>query len=156
MARWVANGSGSTDASTGAGTGASTVAMERVEIVTRGGRRTFTAEEKAALLVEAAEPGARVLEVASRRGICASLIHRWRREAEGRPVKAREVRRPPRVVPVVIGPVAAGAAPEAVTPASSGSAGTGVEVVLRNGRVLRVGAEADVAMVARLAVALEA
>ena len=77
MARWVAS------------TGASTGAVERVEIVTRGARRDYTAEEKAAFLAEAAEPGARVLEVAQRHGISPSLIHRWRREAEGRPVKRK-------------------------------------------------------------------
>ena len=47
MARWVA----STSASTGAGTGA----MERVEIVTRGARREYTAGEKAAFLAAALE-----------------------------------------------------------------------------------------------------
>ena len=49
MARWVAN--------TSASTGASTGAMQRVEIVTRGARRDYTAEEKAAFLAEASEPG---------------------------------------------------------------------------------------------------
>lgn len=58
MAPWVA----STSATTGAGTGA----MERVEVVTRRGRRDYTAEEKAAYLAEAVEPGARVLAVAQR------------------------------------------------------------------------------------------
>jgi hypothetical protein len=66
------------------------------------------------------------------------------------------------VVPLVIGPVASAAAPEAitapeaVTPALPGSAATRIEVVLRNGRVLRVDGRADVAMVSRLALALEA
>ena len=45
--------------------GADTVAVGRVEIVTRGERRrSYSPEEKARLLAEMAEPGARVLEVA--------------------------------------------------------------------------------------------
>lgn len=148
MARWVA--------STSASTGASTGAMERVEIVTRGARRDYTAEEKASFLAEAAEPGARVLEVAQRHGISPSLIHRWRREAEGRPVKHKTARRPPGLVPLVVGPSAGVVMPEAITPPVREAVGAAVEVVLRNGRVLRVGGEVDLAVVARLAAALEA
>jgi hypothetical protein len=82
-----------TRASTGAGTGAETVATERVEIVTRGERRrSYTPEDKTRLLEETATPGARVLEVAQRHGISPSLLHRWRREAEGRPL--RKIRGP--------------------------------------------------------------
>ena len=47
-------------------TGAGTAAMERMEIVTSGGRRTYMADEKAALLVETAVPEVRVLAVAQR------------------------------------------------------------------------------------------
>lgn len=147
MARWVA--------STSASTGASTGAMERVEIVTRGARRDYTAEEKASFLAEAAEPGARVLEVAQRHGISPSLIHRWRREVEGRPVKHKTVRRPPGLVPLIVGPSAEVVMSEPVA-AVREVVGAAIEVVLRNGRVMRVGGEADVAAVARLAAALEA
>jgi transposase len=84
-------------ASTSAATAASTVARERVEIVTRGeGRRSYSAEEKARLLAETVAAGARVSEVAQRHGICASLLHRWRREAEGRPVRRPTRRAAPR------------------------------------------------------------
>ncbi|WP_370655829.1 transposase, partial [Paracraurococcus lichenis] len=65
-----------TSGSTGAGTGA----PERIEIVTRGeARRRYSPEEKVRLLAEVAAPGARVSEVSRRHGICASLLHRWRR-----------------------------------------------------------------------------
>jgi transposase len=130
--------------------------MERVEIVTRGARRDYTAEEKASFLAQAAEPGARVLEVAQRHGISPSLIHRWRREAEGRRVKHKAARRPPGLVPLIVGPSAEVVTPEAITPPMRETVGATIEVVLRNGRVLRVGGEADVAAVARLAAALEA
>ena len=42
------------------------------------------------------------------------------------------------------------------TAATNGAAEATIEVVLRNGRVLRVGAASDVAVVARLAGVLEA
>ena len=68
--------------STGAGTVAATGGVERVEIVTRGEvRRSYTPEEKARLLTEAAVPGARVLLVAQRHGVSPSLVYRWRRQA---------------------------------------------------------------------------
>lgn len=136
---------------TGASTGADTVEAERVEIVTRGERRrSYTPEDKGRLLAETAEPGARVLEVAQRHGISPSLLHRWRREAEGRP--PRKAARPvPRLVPLLVGPPAG-----ASTPCMAVTEGAAIEVVLRNGRVLRVGAAADAAIVARLAAVLEA
>lgn len=150
MARTVAG----TSASTGAGTGA----LERVEIVTRGeGRRSYTPEEKARLLSEAAAPGARVSEVARRYGVCASLLHRWRRQAEGRPLRKlprREVR-PAAFVPLLL-EAGCPPGPPASAPATIGTAEVMIEVVLRNGRVLRVGAGTDTAVVVRLAAALEA
>ena len=130
--------------------------MGRVEVVTRGERRrSYSPEEKARLLAEAMAPGARVLEVARRHGVCASLLHRWRRQAEGRPVRrqAKRAVHPAPFVPLLLEPsVAAGLAGGS---AARGSADASVEVLLRNGRVLRVGAGADAATVARLAAALE-
>jgi transposase len=131
------------------------VATERVEIVTRGERRrSYTPEDKARLLGETVEPGARVLEVAQRHGISPSLLHRWRREAEGRPPR-KSTRSLPPLVPLLMG-APAGAPPPCMTSAMSDAQGASIEVVLRNGRVLRVGVAADAAMVARLAQALEA
>ena len=145
-------------ASTGAGTGAGPVARERVEIVTRGeGRRSYSPEEKARFLAETVAPGARVSEVAQRHGICASLLHRWRREAEGRPVRrlARRAAQAASFVPVLVEAAAPVAAP-AGAPGTCGRGELSIDVVLRNGRVLRVGADVDAAAVARLAAALEA
>jgi transposase len=136
--------------------------MERVEIVTRGeGRRSYSPEEKARLLAETAEPGAKVVQVARRHGICASLLHRWRRQAEGRPVRkvARRTRQPATFVPLLLetaGPASPPAAAPPAGPAANGAADVPIEVVLRNGRVLRLGAGTDASAVARLAAALEA
>lgn len=138
----------------GASTGAGTVASERVEIVTRGeGRRTYSAEEKVRLVAETHRPGETVTAVSRRHGICTSLLHRWRREARGEE-PARRVAKP-QLLPVRL--VSADASPPHVAPGSlRGSADVPIEVVLRNGRVLRVAATTDVAVVARLVAALEA
>jgi transposase len=142
--------------STGASTGAATDGVTRVEIVTRGeARRSYTPDEKARLLTEVAEPGARVLLVARRHGVSPSLVYRWRRQAEGS--AARRTRpRPPAFVPLLVdgGTPPGGPRPPARPPAPDG-ADDRVEVVLRNGRMLRVGTGADIAAVARLAAALE-
>ena len=137
--------------STGAGTGG----LERVEIVTRGeARRSYTPDEKARLLTEAAVPGARVLLVAQRHGVSPSLMYRWRRQAEGRAVR-KAPPRPPAFVPLLLdGGKPASGSPAAGLPEGDGLEGR-VEVVLRNGRMLRVGVGADAAAVAKLAAALE-
>jgi transposase len=139
----------------GASTGAATDGVTRVEIVTRGEvRRSYTPDEKAQMLTEAAEPGARVLLVAQRHGVSPSLVYRWRREAAGR--TARRARpRPPAFVPLLVdGGTPPGDPPPARLPAPDGDESR-VEVVLRNGRMLRVTAGVDAAAVARLAAALE-
>ena len=139
-----------------AGTDAATDGVARVEIVTRGEpRREYTAEQRAQILTETALPGARVLVVAQRHGISPSLVYRWRREAAGRP--ARKSRpRPPGFVPLLVegGGSVAGPALSA-EPAGSTARTDRVEVVLRNGRLLRFGGAADPEDVARLAAALE-
>jgi transposase len=133
-----------------------------VEIVTRGeARREYTPDERARVLTEAAMPGARMLQVAQRYGISPSLVYRWRREAAGRPARQAPPRAP-RFVPLLMdgGGTRHGAvAPPNVPVADAGmpDAGTDrIEVVLRNGRLLRIGAGMDAAVVARLAAALEA
>ena len=60
----------------------------------------------------------------------------------------------PRLVPMLVGAPAEGAR-RCMTDSPGSPMAAAVEVVLRNGRVLRVGAAADAAMVARLATALE-
>ena len=138
----------------GASTGAGTVAMERVEIVTRGERRrSYSPEMKARLLMETAAPGTRVLEVAQRHGISPSLLHRWRREAEGRPAR-RVVRQASPFVPLLVD-ASPETAPQITADPAESRVGAGIEVVLRNGRVLRIFGTVDAVAVARLATALE-
>ena len=138
----------------GASIGSGTVALERVEIVTRReGRRSFSADDKVRLVAETFRPGETVTTVSQRHGICTSLLHRWRRAARGEVPALRPAR--PQLLPVRLMP--AGAVPLRPGPAPpSDAAPTLIEVVLRNGRVLRVGAAMDAETVARFAATLEA
>ena len=143
---------------TSASTDAATDDVTRVEIVTRGeARRAYTPDERATVLIEAAVPGARVLLVAQRYGISPSLVYRWRREAAGRPARQAPPRAP-RFVPLLVGD--GGTRQGAIAPTSNADAKDAgsdwIEVVLRNGRLLRIGIGTDATMVARLAAALEA
>ena len=142
-------------AGTGASIGAGTVASERVEIVTRGeGRRRFSAEEKVRLVAETFQPGETVTTVSRRYGICTSLLHRWRRVARGEVPSRRAAR--PRLLPVrLVAPIGEPAASMSPLPVPDNAAAP-IEVVLRNGRVLRVAVTTDAAAVARLAAVLEA
>jgi len=139
-----------------ASTDAATDGVTRVEIVTRGeARREYTPDERARVLTEAAQPGARVLLVAQRYGISPSLVYRWRREAAGRPSRQAPPRAP-RFVPLLVDD--GGTRQGAVVPANAPMQDVGadrIEVVLRNRRLLRIGAGTDAAVVARLAAALE-
>jgi transposase len=56
--------------------------FRRVEILTGPGRRRrWSAEEKARIVAETLEPGARVAEVARRWQLCPQQVFGWRREA---------------------------------------------------------------------------
>src|SRR4051812_8513916 len=140
-----------------ASTDAATDGVAHVEIVTRGeARREYTPEERATVLTEAAMPGARLLLVPQRYGVSPSLVYRWRREAAGRPARQAPPR-PPRFLPLLVEGNGGLQEPDMPPRAATQDAGAErIEVVLCNGRLLRVGAGADAAAVARLAAALEA
>jgi transposase len=113
-------------------------------------RRRWSAGEKARLVEESLAPGSTVAEVARRHDIHANLLHLWRRQArEGvLPVEAEDTAR---LVPVAL---AAGNEASAGTTHCRGSAPL-VEVVLRNGRLLRLPAGVAPARAAALADALD-
>ena len=112
-------------------------------------RRVHLPELRARLVAEMLAGGA-VSVISRREGICKSVLHRWHRRARrevGLPVATAATR----LLPVRV------AVPEAVRPAAPATPAGGpvLEVVLGNGRVLRVPPGADPAMVAGLATALE-
>ena len=143
-----------------ANSGACTVAYQRMEIITGVGRRRYwSSEEKVRLVGEVAERGA--AEVARRYEVCRSLLYRWRRQMRhGELVAVTAGLVPVRIAPEVPAvretkdePSAAPAPPES-TLGSGASLGL-VEIVLGNGRALRVAERIDPAVLARLAAALD-
>jgi transposase len=95
-------------------------------------RRRWTSTEKLRMIEESLAPGARVSEVARRHDVHPNLLHLWRRQARtGFLSKADEGCR--------FAPVAIASVDDAVVPPRSGMAAEPlIEVVLRNGRVLRL------------------
>ena len=123
-------------------------------------RRRWTTEQKLALVEEAMCPGSSVAGVADRHGMSRSLLFEWRRQAREGTMPGL-VRMEPEVSPTLV-PVRvvedqprrrqslASSRPE--RPARSG---TTIELVLRNGRVLRVSEAIAPEVLGRLAAALD-
>ena len=123
---------------------------ERIEVVLASDRRREHAPELRARLVSEMMAGPLpVVELSRREGICTSVLHRWLRQA--------------RIASGALAPGSSGMVPVRLLPpgpaeaerAAAGLATVGLEVVLGNGRVLRVLAGTDPALVARMAAALE-
>jgi transposase len=119
----------------------------------------LSSEEKVRLVGEVAERG--VAEVARRYEVCRSLLYRWRRQmrrGELAAVAAAAGFVPVRIAPELPSPPETKdelpAAPLQNTLASEASIRL-VEIVLGNGRVLRVAERIDPAVLARLAAALD-
>ena len=113
-------------------------------------RRRWTSAEKLRIVNDCETSGLSVAEFARRRDIHANLIHSWRRQARtgvllrASPGEARFAR-----VSIVAG---ADPTPTSATPAKDRPV---IEVVLRNGRVLRLCERVALANAARFADALE-
>ena len=120
-------------------------------------RRRWTSAEKARIVEESLAPEASVTEVPRRHDVHPNLLHLWRRQArEGTLIAGRDAEVAPdggcRFVPVAVAPVGA------ATASTRGDAGAGpavIEVVLRNGRLLRLPEGVVAARAAILADALE-
>lgn len=134
---------------------------EVISVVAR--RRRWTLEEKLALVEEVSRPGASVAAVADRHGMSRSLLFDWRRQArEGTMPGVVRADAASTLVPVQI---VADVPPERTTSntalphrrvARPCKAATTVEVVLPNGRVLRVSDAIRPDVLGRLAAALDA
>jgi transposase len=113
-------------------------------------RRRWTTVEKLRIVEESLTAGSSVVEVARRHDVHPNLLHLWRRQARTG-VLAVTPEGTARFVAVTI------AAEHNVTGRTTDDEGAGsvVEVVLRNGRVLRLSEGAAPGRVARLADALE-
>lgn len=127
---------------------ASTVACDRIEIITGTGRRkAWTVEEKLRLVAEASAGRGSVAAVSRRYGVCRSLLFRWRRQ-----VAAGELGGSAGFVPVV---VAAGSVEGAGMPTSVSCRPGMIEIALGNGRIVRVSEAIAPARLAGLVRALD-
>jgi transposase len=136
----------------------------RVEIITRPERRRrWSEEEKLQLVEEACRPGHSVSQVARQRGINASQLFAWRRQALAKGLIS-DNRPEPMVAPALtFAPVNVTEEP---APADSGEemrparrrkvsrGSTIIEIELRGGDRVRVEGSADAALVARIVSAL--
>jgi transposase len=136
-------------------------AREVISVVSR--RRRWLVEQKLALVEELLRPGASVAAVADRHGISRSLLFDWRRQLrEGTMPGVVRAEAAPSLVPVrVVETASSKQRPRPTLPSQGpvlrpGKAAAMVEVVLTNGRVLRVSETIRPEVLARLAAALDA
>ena len=115
-------------------------------------RRRWTASEKLRIVAESLSAGLSVAEFARRHDVHPNMVHSWRRQA-----RMGELSVAPdgeaRFVPVAVA-VADGSGVAAPTE-NDKRLGSTIEVVLRNGRVLRLLEEVAARRVAQLADALD-
>jgi len=115
-------------------------------------RRSWSRAQKKAIIAEIDVDDATLSEVARRHGIHSSLLFRWRKtlgSVMGAPpidVSATpRTHTPPSFIPVMLPP------PTATAPKAAGA----IEIVLDGGRMVRVGADVDTAVLLRILEALE-
>jgi transposase len=141
------------------------MAAEIISTVER--RRRWPSEEKLRIMSEALEPGAVVAAVADRNGVCRSQLYTWLRLARDdrlpgisiapQPLKSFvpvRIARPARPTPADCQPQASPIVPDARA-VSSRRRTSVVEVVLGNGRSLKVDECIDPSALARLVAALD-
>jgi transposase len=149
--------------------------MTREVIATVERRRKWPDEEKVRIMSEALAPGATASAVADRNGVCRSLLYAWLRlarrgelagislsspkDAAAMQFAAVEIAGPraPAVThePVAQTPAKIPATLTACAPVSGRRRSTWVEVVLANGRIVKVDESIDPAALARLIAVLD-
>ena len=119
-------------------------------------RRSWSKQQKKAIVAEIDAGGATLSEVARRHGIHSSLLFRWRKTLGSvmgaSPVAASaKTSAPPTpgFMPVLLAP------PSLPEPASAPVCASTIEIVLDGRRTLRVGADVDTAALLRIVEALE-
>jgi transposase len=146
------------------------MAAEIISTVER--RRQWPTEQKLRIMSEALAPGATIAAIADRHGVCRSQLYTWLRLAREGKLAGISLRAPEAAafVPVQIGSVAGSPSPTApidpsASPATSsrpsapcalrGRRPAMVEVVLTNGRVVRVDETIDPDAFAQLVAVLD-
>jgi len=135
----------------------------RVEIITGPERRRrWSEEEKLQFVEEACRPGSSVSQVARQRGVNASQLFAWRRQALAKGLVSDNRSEPSAVPALTFAPVkvaeeATADAKEEVRPARRRKVPRGstiIEIELRGGDRVRVEGSADAALLARVVAAL--
>ena len=119
-------------------------------------RRKWSAEEKAKILTEAFDPGATVSAVADRNGISRSQLYAWMRLARDGSISGISLNGQPKAL---FAPVRIEAASPLPRPAMAAPTADlrpdAIEVVLANGRIVRVDERIEPGRLARLVAALD-
>ncbi len=129
--------------------------VRRLEVFTGAGRRrTWSEDEKAAIVAESDRPGTSISAVARRHGLSASQLFTWRRLA--RPVEMHDDQTTLRFVPAVLNvspqqPAPAEGSPERREPRSC----HGIEVEIA-GATVRIAQDASTVQIAAVIRALKA
>ncbi len=130
------------------------VLARRVEIFTGAGRRrSWTAQEKAAIVAESFEDGVRACHVARRHGLTPQQLFAWRREA--RRMAGDETNAPP-FVPAIVEPPSAVAKPAAQAESEAAAARPPIIELDVDGSSVWIWSGADPAMVTSIVGALKA
>jgi transposase len=128
--------------------------LDVISVVER--RRRWSAEDKVRILDEASRPGAVIASVLARHNVSGSLFYRWRREAREGLMPGVSVRgeAPAGFAPVML---AATCVAESTPPSSRPvrCEPTTVEIVLTNGRMLKISDSIDPAVLSRLVTAVD-
>ena len=132
--------------------------VRRFEVINgAGGRRRWSADDRARILEETIQPGAKVSEVARRHGLTPQQVFTWRREARRALEAVGESAAPLAFVPALIEAPPAepppAAAPRSRRSRRRGAAGIELEIA---GVVVRVGAGASPEAIAAVIGALKA
>lgn len=130
---------------------------EIISVVER--RRHWPADEKLRIMEAALAPGAVIASVADRNGVCRSLLYTWLRQARSGQLPGISLAAPPAPVfaPVRIAEAVKPSSPPPVPalPPTSRRRHSIVEIVLGNGRVVKVDDSIDPGALARLIAALD-
>jgi transposase len=128
--------------------------------INRFRRRDWTPAQKAQYLDEALQPGVTIASVADKHGISRGLFYQWMKKARAGLLPGVTLNAEPatRFVPVKLSkenglPKEQSSAPQ--TAATAKSNGALIEVVLLNGRVLKVREGIDAAVLGKIADALD-
>jgi transposase len=127
----------------------------RIELITGDAkRRIWTKEEKAQILAESFQPGAKVSDVARRHGMNRGLLWTWRHQARKRGMGGEQTFVPVRIVEEsaappapTVGPSAVSASAAAVAPdgMKAGSPAGSIEIEIGGARV-RISGAVDAAL----------